>query len=307
MRVHPTVLAPKVSKWHVPVAFGVLVFLLGLNLFRGPSKPAVAVQAPIEKRLEVLVAKEFIEAGQPFEKAAIVFEQRPVTTLPADVVTTMDVLKQKVAAGPIPAGYPLAKSLIADAVPVVQTSGKQDAGAISEDPIDTILKEIESETVAVQVTFDNSAPSRGARIAVMANRRGVGDGNPLIVVEDCWVSKSTDKVATLRVDSSRALILTTAMSSAVLSYIEIPKEGASPFLNQGIKSVPELQDALGIQAKRRQMEELRTKAKAGKMRNLAWVPGTGMRYGIDDTGEIMILDQNGEPIELKLPDSFRNP
>ena len=307
MRVHPTVLAPKVSKWHLPVAFGVLIFLLGLNLFRGPSRAAVAVQAPVEKRLEVLVAKEFIDAGQPFEKAAIVFEQRPVTTLPADVVTSMDVLKQKVAAGPIPAGYPLAKSLIADAVPVVQTVGKENLAVEGEDPIESILKEIEAETVAVQVNFENVGPPRGTRIAVMANRRGSGDGNPLIVVEDCWVAKTADRVSTLRVDSSRALILTTAMSAAELSYIEIPREGGSPFLNQGIRTVAELQDALGIRAKQRQMDEIRSKAKAGKMRNLAWIPGTGMRYGIDDSGEIMVLDQNGEPIELKLPDSFRNP
>lgn len=267
------------------MAFGLLFILLIINILRPRPAPPPPVIAPmVEKKIEVVIARQSIETGQSLDKANLVLEQRPISTLPADAVTSFAVLKSKVAAGPIPAGYPLAQALLADPVQVVPA---QEEPIEQEDPFDSLLKEIEKDTVALSLSLPAGAPPRGARIAITITKPG---GDPVIVVEDCWVAQSNSKDAVLRLEASQALLLQSARSYGGFGYIELPLEGPSPYAGKGVRSMSELRDLIEgkknpVQVAGKRMEE------SPKMKGYAWVSGEeGVRYGIDDQGTIRIVN-----------------
>ncbi|MBX7143560.1 MAG: SAF domain-containing protein [Oligoflexia bacterium] len=291
MRVHPSILGSGGKRWQYPAVVALLLFLLLVNVVRGPKEVVVAAApTPVEKRLEVLIAREAIQPGQPLDKANVVLETRPAYTLTKDAVTNFDALKNKVAAGPIPAGYPIAVSLLADPVAVVPVSDRKGQKDV-DDPVETLLKEIEQETVAVPITFASTPPGRGARIALTLNNP---HGDPVVVIEDCWVSKANGREAVLRLEPQQALLLQSAKSYGNFNFIEIPTEGQSPYAGKGVGSKDQLTRMLEGESK--VVTNAQAKPEARKMKGYAWVTGEGIRYGLDDEGSIKVVrpEQNEE-------------
>lgn len=233
MRVHPSVLAPRINKWQLPIA-GVVGLILLIGFFSSGSKSEPA--KPVEKRIDVVVVKEAVQPGQPIDKANLVLEQRPVSTLPSDVVTSFEAVTNKVAAGPIPARYPLSTAFLADPV-TVSAPENNDEQATPEDPLESMLKEIEREKVSVPVTFVTDAPPRGARVAVTLTK---GPGEAILVLEEAWISKSASREASILVEPNQALIIQSARSYGNFGFMILPAEGTSPYVGKGVKSEQEL-------------------------------------------------------------------
>ncbi|MBX7136520.1 MAG: hypothetical protein K1X83_00955 [Oligoflexia bacterium] len=260
-----------------------VVLLLAMMAFRGTSHHLPAEDQATQST-EVVVAKGKIEPGQPLEKAPVALERRPVNTLPADAITSLESLKNKIAAGPIPAGYPLALALLADPVVVPAVTEKVDE-APPEDPIETLFREIESETVSVPLTFSSNPPKRGARMAVtLSNTRG----ETIIVVEESWVASSSGREAVLRLDPTKALLLQSARSLGNFGFIEIPVDGPSPYAGKAVNSIEELKERLAG----RVVEASAEKKPTTKMKGYAWISGEGLKYGIDQDGQIKVMDGN---------------
>lgn len=298
MRIHPTLLTTRGSKWQFPAAFALLLFLVAVNVTRGPREMVIATPQPLEQMVDVVVAQQSIESGSPLEKAALQILKRPISTLPADVISTMDLLKNKVAAGPIPAGYPLARALLADPVAVIPVSAAEEAAkAKANDPIDTLLEEIKKDTVAVPLMFPSEAPGRGTRVALALSKM---NGDTVLVLEEAWVSESQGQRATLRVDPKKALFIQNVKRLGQLSFIEIPTEGDSPYAGHAVQSMQELEDALGGKT---QIAKSDTPANR-KFRSYAWVSGAGVRYGIGDDGTMYMVDGTGHEVSSVMPDSF---
>ena len=288
MRVHPSGVSSSINKWQFPIAVGLLLLLLGVVMFRGPKERVVATQAaPSEKKVSVVVARSKIETGQALDKADVVLQERPISTLPADAISSLDALKSKVAAGPIPAGYPLALALLADPVVVLPVQESKVKDLIPESPIDTLLREIESETVALPTSFNAAAPARGARLAVtIANTRG----ESIVLAEDCWVASSNGRDAVLRVEPARALFMQSAKGFGAFGFIELPTDGPSPYAGKAVSGMEELKQRL--EGKPVTDTSVAKKSDAPKMRGYAWVSGEGRRYGIDQNGEIKVVEGN---------------
>jgi len=285
MRVHPSSISSSFSKWQIPIAIVLLVILLLVVAFRGPKQKIVTQAAPTEKKVQVVVARAKIEAGQPLEKADVVLEQRPMSTLPADAITALDTLKNKVAAGPIPAGYPLAMALLADPVVVLPKDENKGSQEPTENPIDILLKQIEPETVALSLAFNTTPPGRGARMAVtLANSRG----ESIIVAEECWVASATGREAVVRLDPVKALLIQSSKGFGVFGFIEIPTEGASPYAGKAIGSLEELRERL--EGKQPIVTDKMPKT-AKKMQGCSWIPGEGRKYCLDQDGSITVVEE----------------
>ncbi len=296
MRVHPTILAPKSAKWHFPAAFALLFFLLILNLMRGPREEVVA-EKPEEKLIEVVVAQQSIETGQPLETATLVLERRPVNTLPSDAITSFEQIKDKVAAGPIPAGYPLAIALLGDPVPVMPiAAASSDVVEPATDPTEALLREIEKDTVAMPLSFNADAPQRGTRIAITLMRP---KGEPIVVIEDAWVSKASNRDVVVRLSASQALVLQSAKNQGTFNFIELPIEGPSPYAGKGMTSEAQLKAELEGKIKSTVssiVSKVNTPERK-RYRNYAWVSGEGARYGIAEDGSIHPVDSQGYALD----------
>ncbi|MCB0339235.1 MAG: SAF domain-containing protein, partial [Bdellovibrionales bacterium] len=214
--MHPSLLAPKVKRWQFPVAIGLVVTLLLVTAFRGSDNVIVQQDTrPKEELLTVVVTTKAVGAGDPFDQATLALEPRPINTLPNDVITSFELLDGKVAAGPIPAGYPLALALLAESVPLMAPTDIP--SPIEADPFDILIKEIERETVAVPLQFMGNAPERGKRVALAISGRR---GETVLVIDDAWVTESSGSMATLRVAPKRALFLQSVKNLGSLTFIE---------------------------------------------------------------------------------------
>jgi hypothetical protein len=283
MRVHPSIISPRASKWQLGAGVLVVLVIFCVAFFRSPSEKVIIKEGSAQLK-EVVVARQAIDTGQPFDKAKLALEQRPVYTLPSDAITSLDLVKNKVAAGPIPAGYPLALALLAEPVPVLAPSDPT-ALSPSEDPIDSMLHEIEKDTVAVQVRFNNQvAPKRGARITILAAR---SMGDPIVVVEECWVASSEGTTATIRVEPSRALLIRSFSNNESFGFIQLSPSGENPYKGKGVKDKDELDRILSAKGGKI-VESVKTENR--RLKGYAWVPGEGIRYGLGDDGQIQVLE-----------------
>ena len=282
------------NKWQFPAAFVLLLVLLVATIIRGPQEVVVAKPvAPKIKRISVVVVKKPIKAGDRLDRANLVMEQRPVNTVPADVVTAFSALKGKVAAGPIPAGYPLAQALLVDPKPVEVASNEAEEPEV--DPLDLLLEEIKRDTVAVPLLFSSTAPPRGTRVALALSG---AKGDTVLVLDDAWVSEASGARATLRVEPTRALFLQSARKLGKFSFIEIPSEGSSPYSGHAVKDMEALELAMGLRAigpKKRAVVSEPSK-RDRRFRSYAWIRGTGQRYGIDEKGMMYLVDSAGKEI-----------
>ncbi|MBN8547779.1 MAG: hypothetical protein J0M12_00540 [Deltaproteobacteria bacterium] len=148
-----------------------------------------------------------------------------------------------------------------------------------EAQVDSALREVEQQTVAVPLTFETLAPGRGARIALTLND---ARGDTVVVIEDAWVSKSVGREVVLRLHPEQALVLQSARSYGSFHFIEIPSQGASPYIGKGVRDsdqLARLMTPLSAQSSLRP-------ASRGKQQGYAWIPGESRGFGIADSGTI---------------------
>ena len=284
MRVHPSILLPKAKRWQFPAILALFLFLIIINLVRGPREVVNAAQVPQpqEKQISVLVAKQLIPAGQSLERANLALEMRAVKSLPADVMSSFDAVRNRIAAGPIPAGYVLSAALLSDPQPVLGPADVSSVNAMP-DPIDLKLKEIEEKTVAMPVTFNSDPPQRGARVALTISNL---KGDSVVVMEEAWVSKTSGREAVLRLDPQQALLLQSAKNYGNFNFIEIAASGESPYAGKAIKNKDELIQLLNGDSK---VAAAKSEPEKRKIKGYAWVTGEGVRYGLDEAGEIKVV------------------
>jgi len=287
MRVHPSSVSPKAAKYQIPAAI-VLLLCAGAYNFFGGNAPS---SAPQEKKIEVVVAKAKIDAGTPLEKANVALEFRPVSTLPTDAITSLDNLKNKIAAGPIPAGYPLAVALLAEPAKLLPISEKPKEVTKLEDPNEVLLKQLEGTSVAVSLSFPVEPPPRGARLAVtlMAPK-----GDTVVLVPESWVEKTVGNQATLRVSAEEALFLQSARTMGGFGFVALPPDGPSPYQDKAVKNADDLRRILNIDKSPNDPAGAERPKASAKMKGYAWVSGEGIRYGIDESGEIKIVEGEGK-------------
>ncbi|MDZ4786659.1 MAG: hypothetical protein SGJ02_11355 [bacterium] len=292
MRVHPGFFAPKSRKWQFPAAFALLIFLLAMNVFRGPKEFVVAkeISAP-QKLQDVLIVKSAFAAGEPLDKSKIVIEKRAVNSLPVDAVSTFNDIEGMVAAGPIPAGYPLAKVLIAKPVPMIPISAEADRLNKELDPIDVMLQEIMHDTVALPVMFSGAAPKKGERIALALHNM---KGDTVLILDSAWVSDSGGSEATIRVPPDRAVYIQSAIRYGSLSHIGISTEGSSPYTGHTVDNLSDLQVSLGLATSSKSTQG--SKVGPRTFRSYVWVKGTSERFGLDDNGALYLVDENGREL-----------
>lgn len=301
MRVHPSLIKSGRSKWQYPAIFAFLLILLIVNLI-GRPKQVIQNVRPMERMVKVLVTEKSIEAGQSLETAAIKSEDRPASLVPADAITSIEVLRNKVAAGPIPAGYPLARAFLADPMPILAVTEDQTKAAVQVDPVDTLLEEIRRDTVAVPVNFSTEAPKRGSRVAVAITG---ANGQTILLLDKAWISESSGSRATLRVEPTRALFIESARKLGNLSFIEIPVEGESPYSGNAVNDMESLEIALGLRNQINKAPVVAKKAEdKSELKGYAWVSGSKVRFGVGSDGSMHMVDSRGNKIDRKLPPGF---
>lgn len=303
MRVHPTVLRSANAKWHFPVAVLLLLGVIVSNLMRGSDSTAdAASQLPMK---QVVVVKANLERGQELSKDMFVLQNRPVATLPADHVTSWEEIQGKVPVGLVPAGFPLAKALLADPKSLEKEKpsqpAKQAENPAKNDPFAKRLKKIEKSTVAIGVNFGAAAPPRGARAALSLKS---AKGRSALVAEEVWVEFSNNKFARLRVPPTTALFIEEAASLGTFSYFLISEEGASPFAGQAVKNIDELNERLGLVKRSSVQDSVRNTFKrsqqSSKLRpdsfsSYAWVTGSkGVRYSVGKDGRLFVITEDGQ-------------
>ncbi len=303
MRVHPTVLRSANAKWHFPVAVLLLLGVIVSNLMRGSDSTADAADRGSLK--QVVVVAKALTKGQELKKEMFVLQNRPINTLPADHITGWEEIEGKVPLGVVPAGYPLAKALLADPKeldkdkPKVVEAPKKEAE--KADPFTKRLKELSKTTVAVGVDFNSAAPPRGARAAI--SLKGA-KGRTVLVADDAWVESSTKKFAQLRVPTSTALFIEEAKAFGRFSYFLINEEGQSPFEGQAVKNIDELKERLGLVKPASVQDTIRStfnrtkkprKLRADSFSSYAWVTGgSGVKYSVGKDGRLFVITQDGQ-------------
>lgn len=303
MRVHPSStgsIGKVAQRWQYPVAIGLVLLLLVVTAVRSRAPVApVQPQQPAVKMIDVVVSTKPIEAGQPFDKGSLVIEQRPVNSLPSDVITSFEILNDKVSAGPIPAGYPLSRAFLAEAVPVLSASSEQEDVLKEIDPFDTILERISKDTVAVSIELNSTAPERGKRVALAVLGQ---DNKALIIVDEAWVTESNPRGAVVRVGADKALTLQSVSTSNRLVAFEISPEGDSPYKNLLVTDMDQIDIALGRKTNNNNQKPTQSN-KERKFKGYAWTPKGDQRFGIDQDGNMYRVDEHGKEISPTGPGS----
>jgi hypothetical protein len=284
MRVHPSKLGSRWARWQLPVACALLVSLVLSLAMRGRS-PAPLPVAARERTVQVVVAAEAVSAGQAFDQVKLRLEQRPESTLPADHISTLESMRGKVSAGPIPAGNALSAAFLADPIALVQLESEP-MEAAQLDPVEAMLQEIEEGTVAIPLAFLSQAPNRGARVALTLTR---GRGESIVLAEESWVTKSQGREAVLRLDPQKALLVQAARSYGNFGFIEVPLTGDSPYSGSAVKDEAELLALLGETEGVRRPVATEAEAPSRKIKGYAWVTGESTRYGLDEDGQIKLV------------------
>jgi len=229
MRVNPGAANHSISIWHVLSVLGFLFLLVAAGVYCIPNRQLNSFVTASEKQIKVLVAATKIEAGQPLASASLVMERRPVRTLPSDAVSSPRSIEDKVAAGPIPAGFPISLSLLAEPVRAFDSKNF----AKSEEPVETFLRLIEPDTAAVKIRY-SPLPAKGTRVAVTL---GDQHNSSQILADEAWVSAVETDDLTLRLDPAKALLIEAAKSSGPIGLVEIPADGPSPYAGKALVSL----------------------------------------------------------------------
>ncbi|MCB0358848.1 MAG: SAF domain-containing protein [Bdellovibrionales bacterium] len=301
MRVHPTVLRTSNNRWQFPVAAVLLLGLIATTLMRGSGSNADAT-ANLELR-SVVVVQTPLEAGKPITKEMLVRQNRPLMTLPSDFVTDWAEIEGRVSVGPVPSGYPLAKSLLI--LPKDLKASQQQPTEPKEPEkksyFDEHFETIQKNTVAINIPFAAAAPPRVSRVAL--SLKGT-TGPSVLIAEGVWVEATDRNSARLRVPSEAALFLEEAKGLGRFSYFVINEEGKSPFEGQSVSDLDELKIRMGLVTKKKKAEvKPVAKAESNRMRRrkfagYAWVTGQGQKFSIGSDGELFVITEDGRAAPL---------
>jgi len=298
VRVHPTEFKSYGSRWQGAVAILLLLVILGMSLFRGSGTSADAALQSVAMK-DVVVVRNFIATGTPIVRDDLLVESRPVSTLPADVVTTVADFEGRVAAGPIPAGIPLSKTMLSRPEDLVQPeSSTGDSETI--DPVDLRLNMLRSKRVEVPISFKTRAPEKGTRVALWVQRF---NSSPAVVASEAWVASSQGNTSNVLVSPSTALFLEEAKGLGSFSFFVLPHQGESPYDAELVKDINMLRVKLGLQASA-ELDKERAAALARKraerevmlpssFNSYAWVRGREVRYGLNKEGKIYVIENSG--------------
>jgi len=251
-------------------------------------KPKVLTRA-------VVIARNPLPAGAKLENSYLTVEERPEATLPDDAIESVEEVLGKITLGPIPANYPLSRTLVSDAEQLPEKKGLTDY--IKRTRVQTAKR----NTVAVALSFRGMSPVKGQRVALSV--QGTRGGS-VLVVDDAWVEDVNEDVAYVRVSPATALFLEEAKSLGKISYLVIPDEGTSPYDGQAVANIFELRKKLGLDVAKEQVA-----ATSGKQANrslsvedfqsFAWIPGGEYLYGVSDGGRIHVITENGDVSTLQ--------
>ncbi|RMD87585.1 MAG: hypothetical protein D6808_01195 [Candidatus Dadabacteria bacterium] len=297
MRVHPSNIGGGGSKWKFSALAALLLFLLVVTIAKGPSQQVTATQnvPKQEKMVEVVVAKDHFQAGEPFEGTKVALERRPASSLPPDVVTSLDMVEGKVAAGPIPADYPLVKAFIAEPIPIVPSSKSKETALVDIDPVESLLREIRSDHVIVPIKFEEKPPPRGSRIAI-AIKRGA---NQALVLSSAWIESVDGKTAMVLVPASKSMFFGNALLLGSPIYYAINQDGPSPYEEGEITTIEGVRRALEIDKEEARLQKWKAESKDETEKvfvGYASVKDSKIKYGIDTEGRIFEVDSFGKPV-----------
>jgi hypothetical protein len=289
MRVHPTALSSN-GRWQVPLVLllAALTVVASLTSPREPSADATHDEHIPQKA--AIVVKISLPAGKEITKEDLRIEQRPIYTLPADAVAEISEALGKTTAGPIPAGYPLARTLLLNKEDIKEETKTDSPPASAEAP----LAQIPSEMVPFLAAFTTPVPDPGSRIAlcIQGTRRSF-----VLVAEEAWVEEASSNVARLRVHPGSPLFLEQTKIFGDFSYLIIPKDGPSPFAGQAINNISDLELKLKQEPQiPRQSGRAATEGQAlpANYASFAWITGSSMTYGINADGQIALSSKNGK-------------
>lgn len=293
MRFHPSHLGPLSNRWQFLAVFALLASLLLVELSKSrvePEPAAAAIETPMRR---VLVAKAPLEAGKPVSAEHVALEDRPIGTLPADAVDKLEELEGHVAIGPIPASYPLARSLFSKPAEPVEAPKPAD-------PVEERLKLIRRETVGFHINFSSPPPPPGTRIAIMLQG---SKGGSVLVADEAWIDE-TDKKSGARIllRPDTALFFQEAQRLGTFSFLVVPDEGASPFAGKAIGDLELLKaelQKLGGTAEEKPPVVVERNAPPPRPSGYAWVPGESVRYSVGKDGTISVLDRSGAAFPLR--------
>ncbi|MCC6219889.1 MAG: hypothetical protein IT291_01470 [Deltaproteobacteria bacterium] len=294
MRVHPAIVNTTYSRWHFPIAIFVLLILLASNFLQDRSSSEQSSASAAVPTREVIVAIDSLEAGAAISEDSLAIEARPINTLPSDVVSDYREVFGKMAIGPIPAGYPLAKALLTD----YRTRDDSEPQDPLENAIELKLESIRMATVALGVQFNTLAPARGARIAIAIQN---SSGQSALVADEAWVEKSNGNFSQIRLSPPAALFLQEIRAMGQFSYFELAENGPSPFSGRVVSNVHDLQAKLGVRSAAGNKTATRyvglekvQQRRPGSFSSYAWVTGQGVKYSIDEDGKIYVINPNGQ-------------
>lgn len=304
MRVHPTLLTrtgPRRGlRW---VAAGLLCLLLLSMLY--PSKPSTQVvqaPAPAEKMIDVVVAIDAVQPGEMLEDKKFKIEPRVVKDLAANVVTSLESLRGKVATSAIPKGYAVVADWLAEPVQVEKAPPEISAEKVV-DPRTILYEQIRGETSEVPVIFPEGRPRKGSRIAIGVVSDSDKDNGVIMVIDEAWVLDYGDDNSSVlvRVKPEKAFFLRSVVNLASnrITYIGLADSGQSLYQGKTVDSLSELKKLLN--GNHQATVSPKSENDDVQFKNYAWVTGTAMKYGIDEHGQIFYVDENGKKVDRPLP------
>lgn len=232
MRIHPSSVESPNAKWHIPVAGG-LVFLLLLTWLFPRAQEVPPPPPPVPKRA-VLVVKTLLTKLQPITQEAVQVEERPVSDLPADALTSFDEVKGRVPEVDLSVGFFVSQSFLLDPATLVKEEPKE---VVPVDDCEQKLTQLRNTgLINVPITFTTSTPKRCTRVAVnVANQTGTS----MLLVDEGHIEESSGTTGKILVRTEGATALSAAMNKrGALSYFEI--SGKNPYAGQPLPTAPEV-------------------------------------------------------------------
>jgi len=285
MRIHPSAVRAKKFNWQIYITTISLVLLLTFNL---PTVISPAPQPKIEaKKVEqkvftktVVLTKKSLPANTRIEKEFLVLEERPESTLSDDAIDSIDEIVGKVSVGPLPANYPLSRSLLTEPAPLIAKNPD------AELTVRTSIQSSRQDTVSVAIPFGNIVPKVGQRIAL--NLKGHNGGSALIA-DEALVEDVRERTAFVRVDPRTALYLEDAKTLGKMSFLVISNFGESPYKSEVVSDYEQLQQKLSLKihenSESAKQHDSETKS-TDEVRSFAWSPDGDYYYGISKSGKI---------------------
>lgn len=232
MRIHPSSVESPNAKWHIPVAGG-LVFLLLLTWLFPRTPEAPPPPPPVPKRA-VLVVKTPLTKLQPIPQEAVQVEERPVSDLPADALTSFDEIKGRVPEVELSVGFFVSQSFLLDPATLVKEEPKE------VKPVDDCEQKLtqlrNTGLINVPITFTSSTPKRCTRVAVQVSNQS---GTSMLLVDEGYIEESSGTTGKILVRAEGATALSAAMNKrGALSYFEI--SGKNPYSGQPMPTAPEV-------------------------------------------------------------------